>query len=91
MAEVMKVQTCPKSKWRPLPLNTIELQKLASRKLHISSSRLMEIAEKLYNKGFVSYPRTETDSFLKTINLKELIGLIFFYRVFKQIIYKMKY
>jgi len=70
----MKVETRPKSKWRPSPLNTIELQKLASRKLHMSSSRVMEIAEKLYNKGFISYPRTETDSFLKSINLKEFIG-----------------
>jgi len=74
VAHVIKVETHPKSKWRPSPLNTIEMQKLCSRKLHISSSRLMEIAEKLYNKGFISYPRTETDSFLKTINLKELIG-----------------
>ena len=57
-ALVMKVETRPKSKWRPSPLNTIELQKLASRKLHMSSSRVMEIAEKLYNKGFISYPRT---------------------------------
>ena len=73
-ANVIKVQTHPKSKWRPSPLNTIELQKLGVRKLHISSSRLMEIAEKLYNKGYISYPRTETDSFQKSINLKELIG-----------------
>ena len=73
-AHVLKVETRPKSKWRPAPLNTIELQKLASRKLHMTSSRLMEIAEKLYNKGFISYPRTETDSFLKSIDLKELIG-----------------
>lgn len=77
LAKVLKVDTHVKSKWRPLPLNTIELQKLAVRKLHISSSRLMEIAEKLYTKGVISYPRTETDSFVKTINLKDLIGYHF--------------
>ena len=35
----------------------------------------MEIAEKLYNRGYISYPRTETNSFSKTINLKTLIGI----------------
>jgi len=34
----------------------------------------MELAEKLYNKGFISYPRTETDSFTDTIDVKELVG-----------------
>jgi len=33
----------------------------------------MDIAEKLYNKGFISYPRTETDSFSRNMNLKGLI------------------
>ena len=33
----------------------------------------MEIMEKLYNKGFLSYPRTETNKYNKTINLKALV------------------
>ncbi len=32
----------------------------------------MEIMEKLYNQGFLSYPRTETTKYNKTMNLKEL-------------------
>jgi len=36
-------------KWKPLPLSTIEFEKLASKKLKISAHRAMEIAEKLYN------------------------------------------
>ena len=33
----------------------------------------MEIMEKLYNKGFISYPRTETNVFNPTINLKKFV------------------
>ena len=34
----------------------------------------MQIAENLYTKGFISYPRTETDQFDKGIDLRQLIG-----------------
>jgi DNA topoisomerase-3 len=34
----------------------------------------MEIMEKLYNKGYLSYPRTETNTYNKTINLREIIS-----------------
>lgn len=33
----------------------------------------MEIAEKLYNKGFISYPRTETEIYNKEMDLKRYI------------------
>ncbi|XP_016137415.1 DNA topoisomerase 3-alpha-like [Sinocyclocheilus grahami] len=36
MAKVISVTSKPKNKWRPLPLDTVELEKLASRKLRIS-------------------------------------------------------
>ncbi len=34
---------------------------------------LYQVAEDLYNKGWISYPRTETDSFDKGMDLKKLI------------------
>jgi len=34
----------------------------------------MEIMEKLYNKGYLSYPRTETTKYNPTINLKAIIN-----------------
>ncbi|ODV78582.1 DNA topoisomerase [Suhomyces tanzawaensis NRRL Y-17324] len=49
--------------WRPLPLTTVELQKDCSRLFKMSAKNSLAAAEKLYNKGFLSYPRTETDSF----------------------------
>ena len=35
----------------------------------------MEIAESLYQRGYVSYPRTETDSFKEGTDLQNLIRL----------------
>ncbi|MCJ1429539.1 DNA topoisomerase, partial [Sticta canariensis] len=72
-ARVSKLQKKPTSKWRPLPLTTVELQKLGSMFLRMDSQRVMKVAEDLYNKGWISYPRTETDSFDKGIDLRNLI------------------
>ncbi|KAJ2945974.1 hypothetical protein O0L34_g4893 [Tuta absoluta] len=75
LAKVVDVKTKPKSKWRPLPLDTVELEKLGSRKLKINAKETMRIAEKLYTQGFISYPRTETNEFPKEMNLAQLVGL----------------
>ncbi|XP_063075236.1 DNA topoisomerase 3-alpha [Engraulis encrasicolus] len=72
-ATVTAVTSKPKSKWRPQPLDTVELEKLASRKLKISAKETMKIAEKLYTQGFISYPRTETNMFPKDLNLTSLV------------------
>ncbi|KAI7578670.1 DNA topoisomerase III, partial [Hortaea werneckii] len=73
MARVTKVQTKPTSKWKPLPLTTVELQKCGSRFLRMSSDRVMALAEKLYQGGWISYPRTETDQFDRGMNLQAII------------------
>lgn len=72
-AKVSKVQEKPTKKWKPLPLTTVELQKMATRFLHMTGQQAMTVAESLYNKGFISYPRTETDRFDKGINLRALV------------------
>ena len=51
-----------------------ELEKSASRKLHIGAKETMNIAEKLYTQGLISYPRTETNMFPKEFDLQTLIG-----------------
>ena len=58
---------------RPVPLATVELQKLASQRLRLPSDRTMELAEGLYTRGYLSYPRTETDKFKEGFDLQTLI------------------
>lgn len=72
-ATVMNVSLKPKTKWRPVPMDTIEMEKLGSRKLKLSAKQTMTIAEKLYTQGFISYPRTETNMFSKEIDLRPLV------------------
>lgn len=67
------MQQKPKSKWRPMPMDTVEMEKLATRKLRINAKETMQLAESLYTKGYISYPRTETNSFPKELDLKPLV------------------
>jgi len=62
-ARVTKMDKKATRKWKPLPLATVELQKCGSRFLRMDSQRVMKVAEDLYTKGWISYPRTETDQF----------------------------
>lgn len=73
MGRIVLVQQKPKNKWRPLPLDTVEMEKLASRKLRIGAKETMQLAETLYTKGFISYPRTETNSFPPELKLQPLV------------------
>ncbi|KAJ3034776.1 DNA topoisomerase 3-alpha [Rhizophlyctis rosea] len=72
-ATVVSIERKPKSKWAPLPLTTVEMQKVGSRSLRMSSDRIMSVAEGLYQQGIISYPRTETDVFANQFDLHSLI------------------
>ncbi len=60
----------------PVPLNTLEMQKRACKALRLSPEAVMSTAEALYQTGFISYPRTETDSFPKELDLRALVGAL---------------
>jgi DNA topoisomerase III len=72
-ALVVSCQSSPVTKEKPTPMNSVDLAKLASRCLRISSQEAASIAEKLYQQGYISYPRTETQSFDAAIDLKALV------------------
>ena len=44
-AKVSKLQNKPTSKWRPLPLTTVELQKLGSMFLRMDSQKVMKVRD----------------------------------------------
>ncbi|MHA1616899.1 MAG: DNA topoisomerase [Candidatus Njordarchaeales archaeon] len=52
---------------RPLPLNTNRLAALASKYLGLSARKTLNLAEKLYLEGLISYPRTETEVYTKEV------------------------
>eukprot|EP01083_Nonionella_stella_P051843 137672_1 len=58
---------------KPLPLATVELQKQCTRLFRMSGQHVMDVAEKLYQSGHISYPRTETDKFKEGTDLMGLI------------------
>jgi DNA topoisomerase-3 len=72
-AEVCKCDARSTRRYRPAPLNTVELQKRASTFLHMSSDRTMAVAEALYQRGILSYPRTETDFFKEGFELMPVV------------------
>lgn len=74
-AKIIDIQQKSKNKWRPVAMDTVELEKTGSRKLKLTAKTIMTIAEKLYTQGLISYPRTETNKFSKETNLRSLVEM----------------
>jgi DNA topoisomerase III len=72
-AIVIHLQGNPKHKWRPVPLSTVELQKRASKYLRLGGEQTMTAADSLYQNGFISYPRTETEKFRDEFSHHQLL------------------
>lgn len=72
---VKNIYTKPISKYSPLPLTTVEMQKDCAKFFKMSAKDILNTAESLYTKGFISYPRTETDSFPKNMDFKHFIEM----------------
>lgn len=66
---VVSVVSKEKSKPRPPALNTVELMRVASSGLGMGPHHAMQIAERLYTQGYISYPRTETTKYPENFDL----------------------
>lgn len=62
------------SKGRPSGLNTVNLLKVASSALGFGPHLAMQLAERLYTQGFISYPRTESTAYPSSYDFKGTLG-----------------
>ncbi|PCN50386.1 DNA topoisomerase III [Candidatus Geothermarchaeota archaeon ex4572_27] len=74
MAVVRGVEERPSVKEPPTPLNTVELESRASRFLNIRPKQALDIAEELYRRGYISYPRTETEIYSPMMDLRSIVA-----------------
>ncbi len=58
---------------RPPPFNTTEFLREASR-IQVAPSKAMNVAESLYMRGLISYPRTDNTVYQRSINLKSVLN-----------------
>lgn len=77
----MSVVSKEKTKPRPLALNTVELMRVASSGLGMGPHHAMQIAERLYTQGYISYPRTETTKYPENFDL--LLVVFFLFEIMK--------
>ncbi|WP_341659876.1 DNA topoisomerase [Blattabacterium cuenoti] len=66
---IKKITIKQEKKSPPLPFTTSSLQQEACNKLNYSISKTMLLAQKLYEKGFITYIRTDSTSLSKNILL----------------------
>ncbi|KAF8388494.1 hypothetical protein HHK36_027166 [Tetracentron sinense] len=68
--EVTNISAKEECKGRPSGLNTVNLLKVASSALGFGPQIAMQLAERLYTQGFISYPRTESTAYPSSFDFK---------------------
>ncbi|AQW80396.1 DNA topoisomerase IA [Campylobacter pinnipediorum subsp. pinnipediorum] len=74
MAKVYQVDTKQSEIKPPAPFRTSQLQEMASKRLGFSSDKTMSLAQKLFEKGLITYHRTDSntisDEFINEVEAK---------------------
>lgn len=73
-AWVVDVSSKTESRPRPQALNTVAMLKMASSMLGMGPAQAMHVAETLYLRGYLTYPRTETNAYPKTFDLRGAVS-----------------
>jgi DNA topoisomerase I len=72
-AKVARVEKKERRERAPEPFNTTAFLAAATR-LGMSAAKAMNVAENLYMKGYLSYPRTDNTQYPASLPLKEMVG-----------------
>ena len=73
-AVINKIDSIEQSLFPYPPFDLTSLQLEASRTLRMDPSRTLAVAQSLYEKSYISYPRTSSQKLPPTLGLKRIIG-----------------
>jgi len=73
IGKVAEVKKSEKILKRPEPFNTTSFLRSATA-MGMTAGRAMQVAETLYQRGFISYPRTDNSVYPETLNLRETLS-----------------
>lgn len=59
---------------QPSPFNTTEFLAASSSIYNISPGKAMQVAENLYTRGYISYPRVDNTVYPQTLNLRQIVN-----------------
>lgn len=71
--KVKDVSKKEERKGRPTGLNTVNMLKVASSALGMGPHHAMQIAERLYTQGYISYPRTESTAYPTSFDVRGIL------------------
>ncbi|MBR9707254.1 MAG: DNA topoisomerase I, partial [Candidatus Diapherotrites archaeon] len=72
VATVLSSKASKRTIPRPVPFHTTDFLRAATT-LGMTASKAMMLAESLYMKGFLSYPRTDSNVYPSSLDLKEIV------------------